>query len=71
MNHRPFVIALALTATAFTPQTTDHQPLLGFTPESSAKQRELESRFDGLIDRDNLLRVSHGNTFIPFSVGVR
>lgn len=29
-------------------------PLLGFTPESSAAQRELESRFDALLQKDNL-----------------
>ena len=69
MNHRLFVIALALTATAFTPQTTDHQPLLGFTPESSARQRELESRFDGLIDRDNLLRWLKRMSSRPNHVG--
>ncbi|HEX6200279.1 MAG TPA: folate hydrolase, partial [Thermoanaerobaculia bacterium] len=30
------------------------EPLLGFTAESSAAQRELESRFDALLQKDNL-----------------
>ncbi len=55
MRHRLSATVLAFTAIAITPQTTDHGPLLGFTPESSAQQRELEARFDSHINRDNLM----------------
>ena len=55
MRHRLSAIVLAFTAIAIRPQTTDHGPLLGFTPESSAQQRELEARFDSHINRDNLM----------------
>ncbi|MDH3223182.1 MAG: M28 family peptidase [Gemmatimonadota bacterium] len=46
-----FLAALALAAA---PQTVDDDPILGFTPESSAAQRELEARFDEELDPDNL-----------------
>ena len=55
MRHHLSATVLAFTAISITPQTTDHGPLLGFTPESSAQQRELEARFDSHINRDNLM----------------
>jgi len=48
----PAVLAAVLLAAA--PQAVDDGPILGFTPESSAEQRELEARFDEQMDADNL-----------------
>ena len=46
--------ALALFALAASPQAVDDDPILGFTPESSEVQRELEARFDEQLSADNL-----------------
>jgi N-acetylated-alpha-linked acidic dipeptidase len=45
------VVASALTASS---TTVNDPPLLGFTAASSANQRALEARYDGLLNRQNL-----------------
>ncbi len=54
---RPLLSTLALAALLAAPlgaADPSPEPLLGFTPESSTAQRELEARFDALLDKDNL-----------------
>ena len=46
-----FLAGLVLAAA---PQAVDDDPILGFTPESSAVQRDLEARFDAEMDPANL-----------------
>lgn len=59
MARRP-VPSLALAAlllalpTALAAADASPEPLLGFSAESAAAQRELEARFDGLLERENL-----------------
>ena len=45
------LLSFSLTAPA---STADTHPLLGFSGENSARQRELETRFDSLLNKENL-----------------
>jgi len=61
--------ALALTlATGLTANPAE-APLTGFTPEASAQQRELESRFDAQLDASNLRLWMQEMTAKPHHVG--
>jgi N-acetylated-alpha-linked acidic dipeptidase len=53
---RPFVFsgALGLALAPAPPTRGDAKPLLGFTAESSARQRALEARFDAQLQAENL-----------------
>jgi N-acetylated-alpha-linked acidic dipeptidase len=61
-------VALVLFVTlAAVPRLTD--PLIGFSPESAAEQLEVETRFDAMLDADNLDRWMRHLTENPQQVG--
>jgi N-acetylated-alpha-linked acidic dipeptidase len=64
----PGVLAAAALAPAVGAAETD-KPLLGFTPEASALQRDLESRFDGRLRADNLREWMRRMTARPHELG--
>ena len=71
MRHTAFTLlvpALALTALAATPAPVQEAVLLGFTPESSAEERALETRFDGHLRADDLREWMRELTDKPFYV---
>ncbi|MEW6733217.1 MAG: M28 family metallopeptidase [Acidobacteriota bacterium] len=47
----------------------DEKPLLGFNRESTAAQRALEARFDGLLQKENLRQWMHRLTVRPHHTG--
>jgi len=48
------VLGIPLAVIAFVPATQEEESMLGFTADTAAKQRALESQFDSYLDRDNL-----------------
>lgn len=53
---RPFLAVIgALVLAAAAPQNLPDEPLLGFTPEGSVRQRALEARLDSLVQREHLI----------------
>lgn len=68
MRHRvPLLLAFVLLETA--PALAQDTTLLGFTPEATAAQRQLESRFDALLNADDLSSWMRELTDQPFYVG--
>jgi N-acetylated-alpha-linked acidic dipeptidase len=53
MRHHLSAVLVAVTALAFTPRSAD-DGLLGFTAQSSDRQRALEARFDTFLSADSL-----------------
>ena len=51
------------------PASAQDVPMLGFTSESAAAERQLEARFDGQMNRDNLEAWMRRITAEPFFVG--
>jgi N-acetylated-alpha-linked acidic dipeptidase len=70
LQHRhPFVVlGVAFLAVAFTPRPID-PPMLGFTAEGAAEQRELESQYDALLKAENLSEWMQLSTSEPIYVG--
>src|SRR4051812_35080510 len=48
------VSILIISSSIFAQNLSIERPLLGFTAESSARQRELESKFDSVLSAENL-----------------
>jgi N-acetylated-alpha-linked acidic dipeptidase len=48
------VSILIISSSLFAQNLSVERPLLGFTPESSARQRELETKFDSVLNAENL-----------------
>ncbi len=65
-----FCFILCLGAANSAPERgRDQKPLLGFRPENSARQRELEQKFDALLNRDNLKEWMRRMSAQPHQVG--
>lgn len=60
--------ALALALIAATPRPAQDPTLLGFTPERSAAQRDLEARYDGMLSADDQREWMRELTAKPFYV---
>ena len=63
------ILALFLVAAAPTPQTPPAAPLLGFSEERAAQQRDLEARFDSQLKAENLREWMKRLTARPHHVG--
>lgn len=66
---RGSILILSLALLAASPDRAADPVLLGFTPEGSQEQRDLEGRFDALLDADNLRDWMRELTDKPFYVG--
>lgn len=68
----PLVLALTLfAATSAHAQELQESVLLGFTPEASESQRQLEARYDALIHADSMRSWMRELTDVPFFVASR
>src|SRR5438874_5169450 len=66
---RTMFLLIVFVATALVAQTSANPPLLGFSADSAAKERVLESQFDSKLSRDNLRDWSKRLSARPHHIG--
>src|SRR5947209_7918164 len=66
---RTMFLLIVFVATALVAQTSANPPLLGFSADSAAKERALESQFDSKLSRDNLRDWSKRLSARPHHIG--
>src|SRR5581483_1543704 len=67
--HAPVILLLASFSAVGADSLTNAQPMLGFSPEAAAKERDLEARFDSALKRENLRDWMKQLTAHPHQLG--
>jgi N-acetylated-alpha-linked acidic dipeptidase len=68
-NFARFAFVLIVSSSTFAQNLTVERPLLGFTAESSTRQRQLEAKFDSILNIENLRTWNRRMSARPHHVG--